>query len=566
MSPQTRAQIEAPHRSEQGDFGILKPQLFHLLHRLLLPATTLFVLLCAIPILSYPPGRDQGTYLEIGQLLLRGKHLYAQLWDNKPPGIFVTYAVIVKLFGKVMWSVALVDILLLLAVSYLLFRFAEPYLGRGGAVTAVMIHAVWHSAMKYYWIAQPETFQVLCVLLAYFLLLPRPSLSKTRWFVMGLVFGFGFWQKYNFAAFLPLLLFLPFLEPAALDERPPRLAFIISQRSWLTGAAFAFSGFLLTVVITMGWILHSGGWPMMRESQFEVLPHYARMATEQPLYWLMSVTRTYFALGPLTVIATLAALLIGWLTRDLKRLLPIFSAAMVALLSTVMQVRFHSYYFQLCQPFFAVLWAYLAVRSYEAVRALARILRGQNRKLAAILVWILFANVAFWPLPQQSTAMIMQYEQLAQWRSNQKNSYANYPEQLSIELLEGQLDVIDYVARATKPDDSIYLWGSNSLIYFLADREPPTRFILNLGVISKWGKPSWKQEIVEAIRARQPRLIIVAKHDALPTITYEDRDSYDYLRTSFPALEEYILTNYKPSVELRDFVIYEKNERTAQRF
>ena len=100
MSPQTTARIEAPHRSEQGDFGILKP-LFHLFHRLLLPAMTLFVLLCAIPILSYPPGRDQGTYLEIGQSLLRGKHLYAQLWDNKPPGIFVTYAVIAKLFGKV---------------------------------------------------------------------------------------------------------------------------------------------------------------------------------------------------------------------------------------------------------------------------------------------------------------------------------------------------------------------------------------------------------------------------------------------------------------------------------
>jgi len=73
-------------------------------------------------------------------------------------------------------------------------------------------------------------------------------------------------------------------------------------------------------------------------------------------------------------------------------------------------------------------------------------------------------------------------------------------------------------------------------------------------------------EVVEAIQAAQPRLIIVAKHDALPTITYENRDSYEYLRTGFPALEEYIVTNYKPSVELRDFVIYEKKERTAQRF
>ncbi|MGB7590156.1 MAG: hypothetical protein WBO19_02805 [Terriglobia bacterium] len=92
-----------------------------LFSRAFLAVAILFVVVRALPILSFPLGRDQGTYLTIGQGLLEGKQLYRDLWDNKPPGIFIVYAGIAKLFGRVMWSAAVVDILLLLVISYLLF-------------------------------------------------------------------------------------------------------------------------------------------------------------------------------------------------------------------------------------------------------------------------------------------------------------------------------------------------------------------------------------------------------------------------------------------------------------
>src|SRR5215469_15470311 len=84
-------------------------------------AAMLVVVVRALPILSYPPGRDQSTYLLIGRSLLEGKQLYRDLWDNKPPGIFYLYAGISKLFGSALWGVALVDILCLLVISYCIF-------------------------------------------------------------------------------------------------------------------------------------------------------------------------------------------------------------------------------------------------------------------------------------------------------------------------------------------------------------------------------------------------------------------------------------------------------------
>ena len=517
------------------------------------------VLIYALPIITFPPGRDQGTYLQIGQSLLQGKHLYIDLWDNKPPGIFYIYAGIAKLFGRVMWSVAVADILLLLSISYLLFQFAEGYLGRIGAAIAVIIHAGWHCGMLYYWVAQPETFQTAAVL-ACFLLLKNEKSWKLRCFTAGIVCGVGFWLKYNFVGFFPLLLFLPFLDNEAFDQQPPRFRLSLPWRNWLARIAIAGSGFMLLFVIVMVTIVLTGGWPAMREAQFQVLPRYAAMAiSEDPHYLLSSFFKTRAGLLPDTLFVTLFALVIGWLSRDLKRLLPIFIAAMMALGTTVMQVRFHNYYFQVCYPFFATVWAYAGLKLYEGTRSFAIKFKAQNRRLAAVLVWIVFANLAFWPVPAQGYELYTRYGEFLEWRNNPEFFYAHYPGHLWIELLNGQLDVVHYIQKNTRAGDPIYVWGSNSLIYFLSDRQSPTRFVLNLGVVAKWGEPSWKQEIMSNIQSAKPILIIVTKGDALPPITYEPTDSEHYLHTKFADLDNYIRQNYKEAERFDGFVVYKRN-------
>ena len=243
-----------------------------------------FVLVRAFPILSYPMGRDQGTYLTIGQGLLDGKQLYRDLWDNKPPGIFIAYAGIAKLFGRVMWSAAAVDILLLLIISYLLFRFTEPYLGRAGAAIAVMVYASMHGEMMYFWIAQPETFQVGCVLTGYLLMARRGRRGRTSCIAAGILLGCACWFKYNAIAFFPLLVFLPYLETSGLDARPKRFSLTIPWRSWFADVAFLVAGLGAVLGIVLAWIVVKGAWPAMKEVQFEVLPRYAAMAVQRRPY------------------------------------------------------------------------------------------------------------------------------------------------------------------------------------------------------------------------------------------------------------------------------------------
>ena len=94
-----------------------------------LAATLGAVLARSLPNLRFPIGRDQATCCVIAQQMTEGLSLYRELWDNRPPGIFLLYAPFVKLFGPVMWVAALADIFVVLALSCLLFRFAYRHVG-----------------------------------------------------------------------------------------------------------------------------------------------------------------------------------------------------------------------------------------------------------------------------------------------------------------------------------------------------------------------------------------------------------------------------------------------------
>jgi hypothetical protein len=529
-----------------------------LLSRALLALAVLFVVVRALPILSFPLGRDQGTYLTIGQGLLEGKQLYRDLWDNKPPGIFYLYAGIAKLFGRVMWSAAVVDILLLLLISYFLFRFAEPYLGRAGAAIAVMVHASMHGEMTYFWIAQPETFQLVFIFGALLLVRRREGWWKARYFAAGVLLGCGCWLKYNAVAFLPFLLFLPFLDASGLDREPPRVSLTVAWRDWLGRAGLLIMGLAAAFGIVLGWIVFKGAWPAMKEAQFEVLPRYAAMAVQRnPHYWLAILFRTNYHLGEWNLWVTLVGLLVAWMWRDLKRFAPVFIAALSAYIAAVMQVRFNSYYFQTCFPFFAVIWAYVAVRFYEGSRSVARNFRQRGWRLAAGLVWIVFAQAVFWPLPDEFNKLTMRYEELREWRADPETFYAGYPQQLPFEHLGGELGVIDFLKKSASPNDGVYVWAAHCAIYYLSGHQPPTRVVSNLGIMSLWSPYSWREGLMRDLRNAQPRFIVVARGDQLPFLTYVNLDSEEFLRT-FPQLETFITSDYSPVADFDTFVVYRR--------
>jgi hypothetical protein len=532
--------------------------------RVWLVASLLLVLVQAIPNITYPIARDQATYCVMGRGLLQGKHLYTDFWDNRSPALAYIYAAIVKVFGPVMWSVGLVDILWLLLISYLIFRFTERYLGTGAAVIAVVVSAYLHIRAGYWQAGQAETFLMVFVFVPFFLMGREGPDSRLRQVAAGLLFGAAFWTKYNALAFLPVVVLLPYLDTSGLDDRPCRLRLRIPWWRWLAAAATFALGLGAAIAAVLVYFRMVNTWDSFVEDQFVVLPRYAEMALERtPSLSLWALNRTFTTLGQWTEVVTGVALLLAWRQRELKRLAPILLAALLGYLSVALQVRFHPYAFETCFPFFAMFWGYVCVKFFHGVRRVARACEVRGWRLAGVLVWVLFANLAVWPLPKPVANLVAHYRELGAWWREGDLFYTSYAWSNPISHFPDQMRVISYLRENLRPGDSVFVWGSEPLIYFLTGTSQPTRFVLNLPLVSPWSPPAWRDEVVAELEKSPPRFFVVARDDAIPFIAYTHLDSEEYLR-AYPELAIFVSDYYELAENLQYFVIYRRPEPSAE--
>jgi len=517
-----------------------------------------FTLVRALPNISYPIGRDQAVYCVIGRGLLEGKQLYLDYWDNRSPVYAYLYAGIVNAFGPVMWCVGAVDILWLLVIAYCIFRFTERCLGPAAGAMAVAVYVSWHAFAGYWHAAQAETFQITFIFAAFFLVARQGGWVKLRHFTAGLVFGAAFWTKYNGGVLMPVVILLPYLALGGLDERPPRLCLTIPWRQWFLRAGIFAVGFLATIALILTYFWHVGSLEEFRLQQMVVLPRYVAMAAERtPHLWLWSLVRIETVMGLLTEVAAATALYLAWRQREMVRMAPIYCAAAASFISVAVQVRFHSYGFETCLPFFAMIWAYLAVKAHFWFRGMARACAARRWRVAQALVWVVLVDVVAWVVPGQALEIVGHYQVLATWWRSPDVSYASYPWSNPISHFPDQMRVIGFLRQNSRPGGSVFVWGSEPLINFMTETCQPTRFVLNLPLISPWSPPEWRDEVVRDLRKAPPQFVVVARDDALLYIAWHDMDSEEFLQV-YPEFSTFLADDYELDQKLQFFKIYRR--------
>ncbi len=524
--------------------------------RIWLIAAMAAVFILSLPNLQYPIGRDQATYCVIAEGLLKGRHLYRDLWDNKPPGIFYLYSPIIKLLGRTTWLVGAVDLVCVLAVAFATFCFCAKYLKPQAGAIAAVLYACWHNRKGYINAAQPEVFLILLVYGSLGLSELEGRWPRLQSFAAGLALGGAFWVKYNALAFLPLVIFLPYLDTGHLDGPCPRLSLTIPWREWFARTATLLVGLAFTLAAVLAWFRFSGAWQAMKEVQFQVLPRYGAMIVERtPHYFLWALQQVNFNLGNWPEAGVALALLITWRCRDLHRTAPIFLAAASGLLVTASQARFNAYTFETFFPFLAMLWAYVAVKIYDGFHALSSRLARRGWSAARIGVWLVFINCAYFPLPAPAMRQVDRYQGFARWWHNSEKSYGSYWWPLEIEHLGGQLQVVRYLKSHSAPGDKVYVWGTAPLVYFLSGRECPSRFVSNLALVSDWAPAAWRDELVQTLKLERPRFIILERRDAIPAGSGTTLDTQENLVRN-PALASLLHQQYRLAKAFRNFTVY----------
>jgi len=121
--------------------------------------------------------------------------------------------------------------------------------------------------------------------------------------------------------------------------------------------------------------------------------------------------------------------------------------------------------------------------------------------------------------------------------------------------LRGQLALVDYLQGQTDPTDTLFIWGSEPLIYFLTGRRIVSRHITIYAVASAWAPEEWRRELIDELLASPPVVFIVVHKDHNPSALGHNKDSYTTF-LEFPALYEFVDQYYEFEAAIDRFDIY----------
>jgi 4-amino-4-deoxy-L-arabinose transferase-like glycosyltransferase len=170
-----------------ADTSAAKRHLLPSLGWLVLPGICLLPILLYLPFFLEPFERDEGVYATIAQGLLRGEIPYRDLFDHKPPLIYVWYAAGFSLFGEGVVAPRLMAALAWSATVLLVYKQVEVVDSRRAGVAAAAVFGLSSGLVLLQANANTEVFMLLPAMLCLFAGTKAMSSRRAGWlFLTGL--------------------------------------------------------------------------------------------------------------------------------------------------------------------------------------------------------------------------------------------------------------------------------------------------------------------------------------------------------------------------------------------
>src|SRR6266508_3339760 len=144
------------------------------------------------PLHRMPLERDEGAYAVMAARWLAGDRLYADIFDHKPPLIYLIYALAWLLPGGPVGAIRTLATLYMLATGLLLFALGWRLYGRWAAATALALFLAYGSSLSFQGLTfNSESVMALpatagCLLLVWSIQRDRPALIGLAGLCVGL--------------------------------------------------------------------------------------------------------------------------------------------------------------------------------------------------------------------------------------------------------------------------------------------------------------------------------------------------------------------------------------------
>ncbi|HEX8289455.1 MAG TPA: hypothetical protein VF556_15845 [Pyrinomonadaceae bacterium] len=391
-----------------------------------------------------PISPDSGAYAVISNELLHGKSLYTDIWDHKPPAIFVTNAMSQMLLGYSTKTVIILNLFVSLVVLFGLFYAGKA--GPGGTVSGLLAATLWVIVSGVFVLEgrdpNTEIFLNACLVWAFAILARnrKNGLSVKHLITIGLLLTIGSFYK-------PVIIANALFLMGAHIIFPPDA----NRKKALTDA------FTVASIGAIGWIFVFAYFAATNRFEifYQTIVSYNSFYSGNLLNNFLAPIRGRSEvfldfMNPLAGLTIAGVLLVFFHNRRQATLLAAFVFS--TWLAVSLPGHFFSHYFQLWLPPLIVgaSWAIGSLAAFEKFW-----LRFASFAAAVLLIGILIVN------------------QFASYQSAMAEDWSKF---VNPPLAAGS-DTARKINELLQPEETFFLWGNTPNLYLLTNRRPPAAII-----------------------------------------------------------------------------------------
>lgn len=425
-----------------------------------------------------PFGNDATLYSVIGHELLNGRLLYSDVWDHKPPAIFITYAIaeIITGYGPQM----LLFLNVSAALVVLLGIFWALKWSAGGIAAGLWAAAFWTILCGSYPLEtrdpNAEIFINACLVWVFALLIRSNEhpLSIKESIIIGCLLMLGSFYK-------PIVVINAILFACVHILFPPKEA----KSRW----AVFVNVFIIGLVGLLGWMAMFGYFALTNRFEifWETIITYNRyysgnlfLNITAPLKGKAEILID--VLKPLAVLAIIGPLLALWVNRRTGALLIAFMIA--TWIAVGMPGQFYRHYYQLWLP-------PLILGTSIFIGLLHRFLKPGFEWLPHALGAVLLLFLGLQQLPAYRAAFSSDLSALSD------------PQHITAESTAQQINAL------LLPDETFFVWGSGAITYFWSQRRPPTAVFDTRHMLAGPLAEQLSARVAENLSSERPELFLV---------------------------------------------------------
>jgi len=525
-------------------------------------AAWVVVIFACSQILMFPFGRDQGIFAVIADTILAGGMPYRDAWDVKPPLIFYLYALAQYLVGRRMVAIRIFEVIGLLSL-YFPFRTIgrDFYHSREAGIFGWALAALAYAGADYWHTGQAESFGAMITIWALGVTVDRaPRLGRAvAWAAMGFLFGICFLLKPNLAlSAVPCAAYAGWSEWRRTGAiwRAPVPALIAAASALAPIAGFA------------AWFWLRGAWDPMYETCLHHAAAYAGVSwkaageTHSGLTSVVTGTLMFFLMRlPMIVVVGLAvAILIRRGASDEIAAASLLGAMIgLQLAGVAVQAKFFGYHYAVA----VMLCAVVAGGGFAAIWERSR--EGGAWAKIRFAVIVLAVGIVFPAMLPESGS----FHALPNfWRRSAIRTGwllgvgpAHTRDELDQRLYQSySTDPVAYrmtaavIDRVAHPHDSVFIWGYEPVIYWLAERPHASRYVCDYPLRADWQQAQLRATLMRELEAAHPAVIVVEAGDFAPDIVGNNMDSMQSLK-AFPQLNDYLSGYFTPIAQVARLTI-----------